>query len=66
MQVFLLDAHSMKAKGNTTTPDGPGAERADMVVGDLDGSSCTSAFTECVVEALKARGYKVKVDWRAC
>lgn len=60
-QVFLLDAHSMKAKGNSTTPDGPGALRPDVVVGDLDGASCSSSFTECVVEALRGRGFNVKV-----
>jgi N-formylglutamate deformylase len=61
MQVYLLDAHSMKSKGNSTTPDGPGALRADMVIGDLDGTSCCPAFTELVREALMERGYKVKV-----
>lgn len=60
-QAFLLDAHSMKSRGNATTPDGPGSLRPDVVVGDLDGAACTPRLTECVVETLRGRGYSVKV-----
>src|SRR3546814_15433214 len=35
--VWHIDAHSMKSVGTAITPDGPGAERPDMVIGDLDG-----------------------------
>jgi hypothetical protein len=65
-QSVLLDAHSMKSEGNETTPDGPGAIRPDVVVGDLDGKSCDGWLTECVVEALRARGYSVKVRGKGC
>ena len=51
----------MKSRGNATTPDGPGSVRPDVVVGDLDGAACTPRLTECIVEALRGRGYSVKV-----
>lgn len=50
----------MKSKGNSTTPDGAGAERPDIVIGDLDGASCCSPLTECVVESFRGLGYSVK------
>ena len=31
----------MKAEGNATTPDGPGAKRPDVSVGTLDGAACS-------------------------
>src|SRR4051794_4571470 len=37
--VVHLDWHSMKSVGNAMTPDGPGAERADFVVSDADGTT---------------------------
>ena len=51
----------MKSRGNSATPDGPGTDRPDMCVGNLDGTSCCDALTECVVESLRALGYSVKV-----
>jgi hypothetical protein len=46
--VWHLDVHSMKSVGTAITPDGPGAERPDMVIGDLEGRSCDPAFTAMV------------------
>src|SRR3546814_4045994 len=52
----------MKSVGTAITPDGPGAERPDMVIGDLDGQSCDPAFTAFVAERLRALGYSVAVN----
>jgi len=60
--VWHLDLHSMKSFGTAITPDGPGAERPDMVIGDLEGQSCNPAFTAFVVERLAALGYSVAVN----
>ncbi len=58
----LLDAHSMKSKGSSATPDGPGCVRPDVVVGDLDGAACDAWVVECVVETLRSSGRSVKVN----
>ena len=60
--VWQLDVHSMKSVGTAITPDGPGAERPDMVLGDLEGRSCDPAFTAFVAERLRALGYTVSVN----
>ncbi|HEY7903443.1 MAG TPA: N-formylglutamate amidohydrolase [Casimicrobiaceae bacterium] len=60
--VWHVDWHSMKSRGNAMTPDGEGARRPDMVVGDLDGSSAAPRFVELVVAHLRERGYRVSVN----
>ncbi len=60
--VWHLNVHSMKSVGTAITPDGPGAERPDMVLGDLDGRSCDPAFTAFVAERLRGLGYSVAVN----
>jgi len=60
--VWHIDVHSMKSFGTAITPDGPGAERPDMVIGDLEGRSCDPAFTAFVAETLRGLGYRVAVN----
>lgn len=60
--VWHIDMHSMKSVGTSITPDGPGAERPDMVLGDLEGRTCDPAFTAFVAERLTAMGYRVSVN----
>jgi len=60
--VWHLNVHSMKSTGTAITPDGPGAERVDMVLGDLEGRSCDPDFTAFVAERLRAFGYSVSVN----
>ena len=60
--VWHVDWHSMKSRGNAMTPDGEGASRADMVVGDLDGKSADPRFVELVVAQLRREGYRVSVN----
>jgi N-formylglutamate amidohydrolase len=60
--VWHIDVHSMKSVGTAITPDGPGAERPDMVIGDLEGRSCDPAFTAFIAEQLRALGYSVAVN----
>lgn len=59
--VWHINCHSMPAKGNIHTEDGP-VERADFILGDRDGTTCDSAFTEAVRAFLAGRGYDVAVN----
>ena len=60
--VWHIDVHSMKSVGTAITPDGIGADRPDMVIGDLEGNSCDPAFTAFVAERLISMGYRVTVN----
>jgi N-formylglutamate deformylase len=59
---WFVDWHSMKSVGNAMTPDGEGARRPDMVVGDLDGRSAGPELTGRIVDGLRARGYRVALN----
>lgn len=61
-QVFHINCHSMNAVSGAMGEGGPGQPRADMVLGDRDGTTCAPAFTAFVRELLAARGYSVKVN----
>ena len=63
--VYHLDCHSMNpVSGLLGNADGSGAglARADMVLGDRDGTTCAPAFTAFVREALLGMGYRVAVN----
>ncbi len=51
----------MPAVGDARSDD-PGRERADVVLGDRDGTTCEAAFTHLVAEAFASRGYSVAVN----
>ena len=61
-QVFHINCHSMNAVSGAMGEGGAGQPRADMVLGDRDGTTCAPAFTAFVREALVTRGYDVKVN----
>ena len=56
--VWHIDCHSMKSRGNAMNID-EGDVRADIVLGDLDGSSASAEFSEQVAHAFTRRGYTV-------
>jgi N-formylglutamate deformylase len=60
--VCHVDWHSMKSVGNANTPDGPGARRPDLVIGDLHGGACSPALTDLVEQTLRGLGYTVSVN----
>ncbi|MGH7617818.1 MAG: N-formylglutamate amidohydrolase [Gemmatimonadaceae bacterium] len=60
--VWHVDWHSMKSVGNTMTPDGEGASRADFVVSDRRGASAAPRVTGLVADTLRAFGYSVSVN----
>jgi N-formylglutamate deformylase len=59
--VWHLNCHSMPAVGDALSDD-PGRERADFVLGDRDGSTCDSAFTQVVADAARTFGYTVAIN----
>ncbi len=61
-KVYHINCHSMRSVAGRQSSDGEGSARADLVLGDRDGTSCDPAFTEFVRRALAAMGYDVKVN----
>lgn len=53
---ILIDCHSMPSIGGPMDRD-PGFRRVDMVLGNCHGTSCASAVTELVEDALAQQGY---------
>ncbi len=61
-KVYQLDAHSMPSMGTSAHRD-PGQGRAQVVVSDVDGTSCEPNYTELVVHAYKKAGFEVATNW---
>ena len=59
--VWHVDCHSMPAVGDALADD-PGRERADVVLGDRDGTTCEPAFTRLVADTFAALGYSVAIN----
>ena len=60
--VYHLNCHSMNAQSGLMGEGPTGTPRADIVLGDRDGSSCSPEFTTFVREFLTAWGYEVKLN----
>lgn len=55
--VYHLNCHSMGSRS------GDGAvRRPDIVLGDRDGTTCESGFTEAAASLLRGRGYRVEIN----
>jgi len=61
-RVYLVNCHSMPARGNAMSSDGPDAVRADFVLGDRDGTTCEPGFTRFVADAIDGLGYTVAIN----
>ena len=59
--VWHLNCHSMPAVGDARADD-PGRARADVVLGDRDGSTCEPAFTRLVADTVRHLGYAVAIN----
>ncbi|MDQ2928976.1 MAG: N-formylglutamate amidohydrolase [Pseudomonadota bacterium] len=57
-----IDCHSMNAVAGAQGEGGAGTPRADIVLGDRDGTTCDAAFTEFVRGHLAGCGYEVKIN----
>jgi N-formylglutamate amidohydrolase len=59
--VWHINAHSMPAVGDANADD-PGRERADVVLGDRDGTTCAPEFTALVGSFFRGAGYSVAIN----
>jgi N-formylglutamate amidohydrolase len=60
--VYHLNCHSMNAVSGSMGEGGAGIVRADIVLGDRDGTTCAPGFTAFVHDFLAGCGYSVKVN----
>lgn len=58
---ILVDGHSMPSVGRSGHAD-PGKERADIVPGDRQGTSCSPALSRAVGDFFRGRGYSVSFN----
>ncbi len=59
--VWHVNCHSMASYAGSSHPDA-GKRRPDVTVSDRDGTSAGAEFVECVVGALRAMGYEVRIN----
>jgi N-formylglutamate deformylase len=59
---YHIDAHSMPSLGTKEHRD-PGERRADVVVSDCDGKSCSGFFKDLVIASYESAGFKVAYNW---
>lgn len=59
---FHINCHSMNPVSGIMGEGGPGRARADMVLGDRDGTTCDPSLTEFVRGVLADQGYDVKIN----
>jgi N-formylglutamate amidohydrolase len=59
---YHVNCHSMNAVAGSQGEGGAGRARADFVLGDRDGTTCSSDFTECALLTLRGMGYDVRVN----
>jgi len=59
--VWHLNCHSMPSVGDNTSID-EGCLRADFVLGDRDGTTCSNAFTSLVFNTITSLGYSVALN----
>lgn len=60
--IYHIDAHSMPSRGTSSHRD-PGQLRAEIVVSDSEGKSCSTEFKELVVSSFTMSGLKVAYNW---
>jgi len=59
---YHVNCHSMPSVGNPKSVDGP-VDRPDFILGDRDGSTCETGFTQIVKEYLEQKGYTVAINY---
>lgn len=61
-EIYHIDAHSMPSVGTKEHRD-PGQARADIVVSDCEGKSCSPWFKDLVIKSFENAGFKVAYNW---
>ena len=62
LKVYQIDAHSMPSMGTSAHRD-PGQKRPQIVVSDVDGTSCEREYKDLVVSAYREAGFEVACNW---
>lgn len=58
---FLIDGHSLRSKGPVTRADA-GLERADIILGNRDYTTCSRQMTRKIMRFFEARGFDVRIN----
>ncbi len=58
---FLIDGHSLRSVGPSTRADS-GKERADIILGNRDYTTCSRHMTQRIKKFFEARGFNVKIN----
>jgi N-formylglutamate deformylase len=58
---FLIDGHSLRSIGPSTRADS-GQERADIILGNRDYTTCSRHMTQRIKKFFEVRGFKVSVN----
>jgi N-formylglutamate deformylase len=59
---YHLNCHSMRAVAGPMGEGGEGSPRADVVLGDRDGTTCSTDLTMLVRDTFVAAGYSVRIN----
>ena len=59
---YHINCHSMSAVSGKMGEGGAGIARADVVLGDRDGTTCSAEFTHLVKDFMQQCGYDVKIN----
>ncbi len=59
---YHINCHSMNAVSGKMGEGGAGIARADVVLGDRDGTTCDADFTHLVKDFMQGCGYDVKIN----
>lgn len=57
-----INCHSMEPVGGAMAEGGAGLKRAEVVLGDRDGSTCSPALTQIVKQFFEGEGYSVAIN----
>ena len=60
--IYQLDAHSMPSKGTEAHRD-PGETRAEIVISDFKGKSCSREFMDLAISSYREAGFEVRENW---
>lgn len=61
-RIFHLDLHSMPSMGTSEHRD-PGQRRADVVISDCEGKSCSPFLKDLVIESFGKESFSVAYNW---
>ncbi|WP_151719726.1 N-formylglutamate amidohydrolase [Gemmobacter serpentinus] len=61
-KVYHINCHSMTAEGHAISSDGAGTQRADICLGDLNGTAASPEFVALIRDTLRGEGLEVALN----